>query len=40
MFKSRITFDSLQTKEVIDTVFDYIKEKYDKEMEYDIKLNI
>lgn len=40
MFKSRIKFDSLQTKEVIDTIFDYIKEKYDKDIEFDVKLNV
>ena len=40
MFKSRITFDSLQTKEVIDVIFDYIKEKYDKELDFEVKLNI
>lgn len=40
MFKSRITFNSLQTKEVIDTIFDYIKESYDKDKDFDVKLNI
>ena len=40
MFKSRIKFDSLQSKEVIDVIFDYIKDKYDKEIDYDIKLNM
>lgn len=40
MFESRIVFDSLNTKDVINTIFDYIKEKYDKEKEYEVKLNI
>ncbi len=40
MFKSRITFDSLQTKNIINMIYDYIKEKYYKDIDYDIKLNI
>ena len=40
MFKSRITFDSLNTKEVIDMIFDYIKERYDRDINYDVQLNM
>lgn len=40
MFKSRIVFDSLQTKDVIDTIFDYIKEKYDKEKDFEVNISI
>lgn len=40
MFDGRITFDAVQAKEVINTIFDYIKDKYDKVYEYDIKMNV
>lgn len=40
MFDGRITFDTVQAKEVINTIFDYIKDKYDKVYEYDIKMNV
>lgn len=40
MFDGRITFDTVQAKKVINTIFDYIKDKYDKVYEYDIKMNV
>lgn len=40
MFDGRITFDTVQAKEVINTIFDFIKDKYDKVYEYDIKMNV
>jgi len=40
MFKSRITFDSLQVKEVIDLIFNHLKEKYDKEIKDSINMKL